>query len=148
MTNRGVDRSVECTRSIAAMISAFECVHDVIPYSHLLVFSLLHLKPILTRLVKSAMLLWGVAVLVGVLNKDDAFKTHPMNILNERTLKGAFFGNCKPRSDISTIVKKYMNKEIELEKFITHEVHFSEINKAFDYMVKGESFRCIIRMDG
>ncbi|KAL5701768.1 alcohol dehydrogenase [Ranunculus cassubicifolius] len=36
------------------MISAFECVHDG----------------------------WGVAVLVGVPNKDDAFKTHPMNLLN------------------------------------------------------------------
>lgn len=29
MTNGGVDRSVECTGSVNAMISAFECVHDV-----------------------------------------------------------------------------------------------------------------------
>lgn len=29
MTNGGVDRSVECTGHIDAMISAFECVHDV-----------------------------------------------------------------------------------------------------------------------
>ena len=41
----------------------------------------------------------GVTVLVGVPNKDDAFKTHPMNILNEKTLKGMFFGNYKPRSE-------------------------------------------------
>ncbi|PWA41024.1 alcohol dehydrogenase superfamily, zinc-type, GroES-like protein [Artemisia annua] len=37
--------------------------------------------------------------------------------------------------------------ELEVEKFITHEVGFSEINKAFDLMLKGESLRCIIRMD-
>ena len=30
MTNGGVDRAVECTGNINAMISAFECVHDVI----------------------------------------------------------------------------------------------------------------------
>lgn len=30
MTNGGVDRAVECTGSIQAMISAFECVHDVL----------------------------------------------------------------------------------------------------------------------
>ncbi|KAI5587646.1 hypothetical protein BDE02_05G047900 [Populus trichocarpa] len=119
MTNGGVDRSVECTGSISAMVSAFECVHDG----------------------------WGVAVLVGVPNKDDAFKTHPMNILNERTLKGTFFGNYKPRSDLPSVVEKYMNKELELEKFITHEVPFSEINKAFEYMLSGASLRCIIRMD-
>ena len=53
---------------------------------------------------------WGVAVLVGVPNKDDAFKTHPMNFLNERTLKGTFYGNYKPRSDLPAVVEKYMNK--------------------------------------
>lgn len=118
MTGGGVDRSIECTGSINAMISAFECVHDG----------------------------WGVAVLVGVPNKDDTFKTHPMNLLNGRTLKGTFFGNYKPRSDLPSVVEKYMNKEFDLEKFITHEVPFSEINKAFDYMLRGDSLRCIIRM--
>ena len=29
MTNGGVDRAVECTGHIDAMIAAFECVHDV-----------------------------------------------------------------------------------------------------------------------
>jgi len=120
MTNGGVDRSVECTGNINAMISAFECVHDG----------------------------WGVAVLVGVPRKDDIFKTNPVNFLNERTLKGTFFGNYKPRSDIPAVVEKYMNKGLEVDKFITHEVPFSEINKSFDLMLKGESIRCIIRMDG
>ncbi|XP_050290387.1 alcohol dehydrogenase class-P-like [Quercus robur] len=118
MTDGGVDRAVECTGSYQAMISAFECVHDG----------------------------WGLAVLVGVPSKDDAFKTHPMNFLNERTVKGTIFGNYRPRTDIPARVEKYMNKELELDKFITHSVPFSEINKAFDYMLKGESLRCVIRM--
>ena len=37
-----------------------------------------------------------VAVLVGVLNKDGAFKTHPMNLLNERTMKGTFLSITSP----------------------------------------------------
>ncbi|PHU19991.1 Alcohol dehydrogenase 1 [Capsicum chinense] len=118
MTDGGVDRSVECTGNVNAMISAFECVHDG----------------------------WGVAVLVGVPNKDDAFKTNPMNLLNERTLKGTFFGNYKPKTDLPSVVGMYMNKELELEKFITHQVPFTEINKAFDLMLKGESLRCMITM--
>ncbi|GKU90591.1 hypothetical protein SLEP1_g4571 [Rubroshorea leprosula] len=122
MTNGGVDRSVECTGSIQAMISAFECVHDG----------------------------WGVAVLVGVPSRDDSFKTSPVNFLNERTLKGTFFGNYKPRTDIPKVVEQYMNKGLELEKlemFITHSVPFSEINKAFEYMLSGQGLRCIIRME-
>lgn len=133
---------------------------------------------------------WGVAVLVGVPNKDDSFKTNPINLLNERTLKGTFFGNYKPRTDIPGVVEKYMKKveynlrtirfsfytsinsrcswsinlnslgfrmlkgnkwfvmqELEVEKFITHKVNLSDINKAFDYMMKGESLRCVINMD-
>jgi len=119
MTDGGVDRSVECTGNINAMIQAFECVHDG----------------------------WGVAVLVGVPHKDAEFKTHPMNFLNERTLKGTFFGNFKPRTDLPNVVEMYMKKELEVEKFITHSVTFSEINKAFDLMAKGEGIRCIIRME-
>ncbi|XP_043809300.1 alcohol dehydrogenase isoform X1 [Manihot esculenta] len=119
MTDGGVDRSVECTGNVDAMISAFECVHDG----------------------------WGVAVLVGVPHKEAVFKTHPINVLNERTLKGTFFGNYKPRTDLPSVVEKYMNKELELEKFITHSVPFSKINEAFELMLKAESLRCIIRME-
>ncbi|KAH7671037.1 Alcohol dehydrogenase protein [Dioscorea alata] len=120
MTGGGVDRSIECTGDVDAMISAFECVHDG----------------------------WGVAVLVGMPHKDAVFKTHPMKLLHQRTLKGTFFGNYKPRSDLPAIVEKYMNKELELEKFITHEVPFTEINKAYEFMLNGDSLRCIIHMDG
>lgn len=53
---------------------------------------------------------WGVAVLVGVPNKDAVFMTKPINVLNERTLKGTFFGNYKPRTDLPSVVDMYMNK--------------------------------------
>ena len=51
-----------------------------------------------------------MAVLVGVPHKEAVFKTHPVNFLNERTLKGTFFGNYKPRSDLPSVVEMYMNK--------------------------------------
>jgi alcohol dehydrogenase class-P len=33
-----------------------------------------------------------------------------MNFLNERTLKGTFFGNFKPRTDLPNVVEMYMKK--------------------------------------
>jgi Zn-dependent alcohol dehydrogenase len=90
---------------------------------------------------------WGVAVLVGVPHKEAVFKTHPMNFLNEKTLKGTFFGNYKPRTDLPEVVEMYMRNELELEKFITHSVPFSQINTAFDLMLNGEGLRCVMRMD-
>jgi Zn-dependent alcohol dehydrogenase len=43
MTNGGVDRSVECVGNINAMISAFECVHDVCSFDRSLASSMIHL---------------------------------------------------------------------------------------------------------
>ncbi|XP_028754151.1 alcohol dehydrogenase 1 isoform X2 [Neltuma alba] len=80
MTGGGVDCALECSGSLQAMMSAFECVHHG----------------------------WGVAVLVGLPSKDDAFKTHPVNFLKERTLKGTFYGNFKPVSDIPLLAERYM----------------------------------------
>jgi alcohol dehydrogenase class-P len=42
---------------------------------------------------------------------------------------------------------KLLSQELEVEKFITHRVPFADINKAFEYMLKGEGLRCIIRLD-
>ena len=38
-------------------------------------------------------------------------------------------------------------QELDLDKFITHRVSFSEINKAFEYMKNGEGLRCIISLE-
>ncbi|GAV70661.1 LOW QUALITY PROTEIN: hypothetical protein CFOL_v3_14159, partial [Cephalotus follicularis] len=82
----------------------------------------------------------------GMSWRGHAFTTHPINILNERTVEGTLFGNYKPRSDLPFVVERYMNKELELNKWITHQVSFSEINEAFEYMLQGDGLRCIIRM--
>lgn len=74
-----------------------------------------------------------MAVLVGVPNKDAVFMTKPINLLNERTLKGTFFGNYKPRTDLPSVVDMYMNKvsfllaELLTDLYISHPllpVHF------------------------
>ncbi|KAK7838113.1 alcohol dehydrogenase 3 [Quercus suber] len=57
------------------------------------------------------------------------FKTHPMIFLNERTLKGTFFGNYKPRSYLPFVMKKIHDK---LEKFITHGFPFSKSNRPLE----------------
>jgi S-(hydroxymethyl)glutathione dehydrogenase/alcohol dehydrogenase len=38
-------------------------------------------------------------------------------------------------------------QELELDKFITHEVGLNDINEAFDLLLQGKSVRCTIWMD-
>ncbi|KAH7525184.1 hypothetical protein FEM48_Zijuj06G0198100 [Ziziphus jujuba var. spinosa] len=66
---------------------------------------------------------WGVAVLAAVPNKDDY----------------------KPRTHRPALVDLYMNKKLELDKYISQSVPLMEINKALDHVVQGNSLKCIIR---
>lgn len=38
-------------------------------------------------------------------------------------------------------------QELQLDEFVTHEVEFKDINKAFDLLRNGECLRCVIWMD-
>lgn len=112
MTNGGVDRSVECTGNVKAMMSAFECVHDVRDRTATWLITTLEGRTAILNVfwLIHACQGWGVAVLVGVPNKDDMFMTKPVKLLTERTLKGTFFGNYKPRTDLPSVVDMYMKK--------------------------------------
>ncbi|CAL5414653.1 unnamed protein product [Camellia sinensis] len=105
MTNGGVYRSVECTGNIEAMISAFECVHDV----------------------------WCCGSCGSPPQRCSVLNT-PCEFPKWEDTKGH-------------LLRKLQTPELELDKFITHQVPFSEIYKAFEYMLKRESIRCIIRIE-
>lgn len=89
----------------------------------------------------------GKTVLLGVDMNSLSLPLNPHEFLQGRTVVGAYFGGLKPKSDVPFLVKKYINKELNLDGFITHEVDFQDINKAFDLLLQGKSLRCIIWMD-
>uniref|UniRef100_A0A5B7B4A0 Putative GroES-like zinc-binding dehydrogenase family protein isoform 2 n=1 Tax=Davidia involucrata TaxID=16924 RepID=A0A5B7B4A0_DAVIN len=89
----------------------------------------------------------GKTVILGVEMHGSPLSISPYEILMGRSIMGSVFGGVKAKSDIPIFVKKYLNKELKLDGFITHEVSFQDINKAFDLLIQGKSLRCIIRMD-
>jgi len=46
---------------------------------------------------------------------------------------------------VPKLVEDYLNKDLLVDEFITHELPLSKINEAFDLMHKGESIRAIIK---
>ncbi|KAL8524282.1 hypothetical protein ACS0TY_014016 [Phlomoides rotata] len=92
---------------------------------------------------------WGKTIMVGA---DGQFGAELMLsssevLLRGKTLLGSFFGGLKPKSDIPILAKRYMDKELELDKFVTHEVGLEDINRAFDLLIAGKSLRCVIWME-
>ncbi|XP_057974345.1 alcohol dehydrogenase-like 7 [Malania oleifera] len=91
---------------------------------------------------------WGKTIVIGVDKPDAQLNLSSLDLLtNQKTLMGCLFGGLKAKSDIPILAKRYMDKELQLDEFATHEVKFEEINKAFDLLLEGQSLRCIIWMD-
>jgi len=65
-----------------------------------------------------------------------------------RVWRGSAFGGVKGRTELPGMVEDFMNGEIDLESFITGQLDFKEINRAFDWLHQGESIRTILTYEG
>ncbi|CAK8538551.1 unnamed protein product [Lathyrus sativus] len=91
---------------------------------------------------------WGKTIVLGVDKPESMLSLNCNGVLVQgKTLMGSLYGGLKPKSDVPILLKRYMDKELKLDEFVTHEVEFKDINKAFDLLVKGECLRCVIWMD-
>lgn len=91
---------------------------------------------------------WGKTIVLGVDKPGSQLSFKSFDVLhNGKTLMGSLFGGLKAKSDIPILLKRYMDKELQLDEFVTHEVEFKDINKAFDLLIEGKSLRCVIWMD-
>ncbi|RZB60825.1 Alcohol dehydrogenase-like 6 [Glycine soja] len=81
---------------------------------------------------------WGLTVTLGVPKVKLEMSARYGLLLMGRTLKGSLFWGWKPKSDLPSLVKKYLNKEIQIDDYITHNLPFDDINKAFNLMKEGK----------
>ena len=116
MTDGGVDYSFECVGNVDLMRDALECCHKG----------------------------WGESVIIGVAGAGQEIATRPFQLVTGRVWRGSAFGGVKGRSELPEYVEKYMKGEITIDPFVTHELKFEDVNKAFDLMHEGKSIRTVL----
>src|SRR5215212_11286293 len=116
LTDGGADYSFECIGNVDLMRQALECTHRG----------------------------WGVSVIIGVAGSGQEIKTRPFQLVTGRVWKGTAFGGARGRTDVPKIVDWYMDKKINIDDLITHQMPLNDINKAFDLMHSGESIRSVV----
>ncbi|KAF7050678.1 hypothetical protein CFC21_059012 [Triticum aestivum] len=102
---------------------------------------------VMTEAFRSAKQGNGKTVILGLEKDGKPISLPSIEFLFGKCVMGSLFGGIKPKTDIPILAEKCLNKELELEKLITHEVGLQEINTAFDLLLQGKSLRCIIWMD-
>ncbi|HWE73889.1 MAG TPA: S-(hydroxymethyl)glutathione dehydrogenase/class III alcohol dehydrogenase [Stellaceae bacterium] len=116
LTGGGADYSFECIGNVDVMRTALECCHRG----------------------------WGQSIIIGVAGAGQEIKTRPFQLVTGRVWKGTAFGGARGRSDVPKIVDWYMEKKINIDDLITHQLALGDINKGFDLMHAGESIRSVI----
>nr|AAX83109.1 alcohol dehydrogenase-like protein [Ocimum basilicum] len=76
----------------------------------------------------------GEVVLIGAGEKEKVEISY-IPLMLGRSVKGTTLGGVRIHSDLPKIVEKCINKEIDLDELITHEVSLVDVNKGFmEYM--------------
>jgi S-(hydroxymethyl)glutathione dehydrogenase/alcohol dehydrogenase len=88
----------------------------------------------------------GQAVLVGIPSMDVVLALPAMVgiILQEKTIKGCWFGSADVRRDVPRLVDLYRGGHLRLEELVSRRIDLSEVNEAFDAMTAGEVARSVI----
>lgn len=119
LTDGGVDYSFECIGNVNVMRAALECCHKG----------------------------WGTSVVIGVAGSGQEISTRPFQLVTGRTWKGTAFGGFKSRTDVPNLVEKYLNKEVKVDEYVTHNRPLDKINEAFELLHDGKCLRVVIHMD-
>ncbi|KAL6867697.1 hypothetical protein ACP4OV_015721 [Aristida adscensionis] len=132
LTGGGADYSFECIGVSSVMTDAFRSTKAVV---------------ILSLGEASRHAGNGKTIILGLEKDGQPISLPSFELLYGKCVMGSLFGGIKPKTDIPILAQKCMDKELELDGLVTHEVGLQEINKAFELLLRGESLRCIIWMD-
>jgi len=116
LTGGGVEFSFECVGNVKLMRQALECCHKG----------------------------WGESVIIGVAGAGQEICTRPFQLVTGRVWRGSAFGGAKGRTDVPKIVDWYMDKKIDIDTLITHQLPLDKINDAFHLMHEGKSIRSVV----
>lgn len=91
----------------------------------------------------------GQAVLVGIPSADTYVKVRALAgvVLQAKTIKGCWYGSCRPREDVPILMELYESGALKLDQLISAELTLDEINKGFDMLSGGTVARSVIVYD-
>jgi len=86
----------------------------------------------------------GTAVVVGVCPAGTKVSLDPALFLQQRVLTGSSFGAGHQRTDVPMLIDMFMSGKYKLKEMITRRVPLTDLNHAFDAMLKGEVKRSVV----
>jgi Zn-dependent alcohol dehydrogenase len=89
----------------------------------------------------------GTCVVVGVSPAGTRVSIDPGLLLQQRVLTGSSFGAGHQRTDVPMLLDLYKAGRYKLDELITRRIPLTDLNQAFDRMLKGEVKRSVVVYD-
>jgi len=88
----------------------------------------------------------GQAVLVGIPRLDVMLTLPAMLgfVLQERTIKGCWYGSSDIRRDVPHLIELYREGQLKLDELVSRRIDLSEVNVALETMKAGDGTRSVI----
>lgn len=87
----------------------------------------------------------GTAVAVGVAGQKDLTTLKTVSLsLEEKTLKGSYYGSARPREDFPRLMSLYRHGRLKLDELITHRYPLEQAPQAFEDLAQGRNARGMI----
>jgi len=75
----------------------------------------------------------GTAVIVGIAPLGDTAAIEPVAVTRmEKTIRGCYYGSCRPRQDMPRIADWYARGLLDIDGLITRQYSLAEINRAYE----------------
>lgn len=86
----------------------------------------------------------GTAVIVGMIPPTEQLSIASNIWLQEKTLKGSFYGSARFHLDMPRILNLYRQGKLNLDSLVSRRYPLGEINEAFDALRNGEVARSVL----
>jgi Zn-dependent alcohol dehydrogenase len=70
----------------------------------------------------------------------------PGFVLNEKQLRGCFYGSARLRDDIPRLLRLYYGRQLMLDELVTASFPLERVNDAVDVLDRGDGLRTILQV--
>ena len=89
----------------------------------------------------------GIAVAVGIPPAAaELALPGPGFVLNEKQLRGCFYGSARLRDDIPKLLRLYYGRQLMLDELVTASFPLERVNDAVDVLDRGDGLRTILQV--
>lgn len=88
----------------------------------------------------------GITIAIGAIDGENV-AISLLALMSGKTLKGSIFGGVRPHSDIPLIIQKCINKELQPDALVTHQVQMEDINHALELVKQPDCLKVVIQID-